>query len=128
MAGSQTLRFDIIGDSSSASRAFKDTASSAALAARGAKQFSESLGIQSKSARVSADATLALAKSDATLRDAQLSLAGATDDASGSLGTLKRHLDELNGKVAVARIKTEGDKEAQARLDAIDARLVDLGH
>jgi len=128
VAGSQTLRFDIVGDASSASRAFKQTADSAALAARGAKQFSDSLGLQSKSAQASADATLALAKSDSVLRDAQRTLAGATDDAAGSLGTLRRRLDELQGKTAAARVTLEGDKEAQARLDAIDARLVDLGH
>lgn len=128
MAGSQTLRFDIIGDGSSASRAFKQTATDAALAARGAKQLSDTLGIQSKSAQASAAATVSLAKSDAILRDAQLALAGATDDASGSLGGLKLRLDELNGKVAAARVSLDGNKEAQAQLDAIDARLVDLDH
>lgn len=128
MAGSNTLRFDVVGDASSAARAFRQTADGAALAARGAKQFSDSLAVQSKSAQASADATLALAKSDGILRDAQLALAGATDDASGSLGTLRRRLDELNGKVAAARVSLEGDKEAQARLDAISARLVDLDH
>lgn len=128
MAGSQTLRFDVVGDASSAARAFKSTADGAALAARASKQFSDSLGLQSKSARVSADATLALAKSDSVLRDAQLTLAGATDDASGSLGTLRRRLDELNGKTAAARVSLAGDKEAQARLDAISARLTDLDH
>lgn len=128
MAGSQTLRFDIVGDASGASRAFRETADNAALAARGARQFSDSLAVQSRSARASADATLALAKSDSILRDAQLTLAGATDDASGSLGTLRRRLDELQGKVAAARVNLEGDKEAQARLDAISARLADLDH
>jgi hypothetical protein len=128
MAGSQTLRFDIIGDGSSASRAFKDTASNAALAARGAKQLSDTLGIQSKTAQASAAATVSLAKSDSVLRDAQLALAGATDDASGSLGEMKLRLDALNGKVAAARVSLDGDKEAQARLDAISARLTDLDH
>lgn len=128
MAGSQTLRFDIVGDASSAAKAFKDTASNAALAARGAQQLGDSLKLQSKSAIASASATESLARSDAILRDAQLTLAGATDDASGSLGTLKNRLDELQGKVAIARVTLEGDKEAQARLDAIDARLTDLGH
>lgn len=128
MAGSQTLRFDIIGDGSSASRAFKQTADDAALAAKGAKQLSDSLGIQSKSAQVSAAATVSLAKSDDILRDAQLALAGSADDASGSLGGLKLRLDELNGKVAAARVSLDGNKEAQAQLDAIDARLIDLDH
>lgn len=128
MAGSQTLRFDIVGDSSSASRAFKDTATDAALAAKGAKQLSDSLTIQSKSAQVSAAATVSLAKSDDILRDAQLALAGATDDASGSLGALKLRLDAVNGKVAAARVSLAGDTGAQAQLDSIDARLVDLDH
>lgn len=128
MAGSQTLRFDVVGDASSAARAFKSTADSAAVAARSARQLSDGLKLQSKSAQVSADATLALAKSDSILRDAQLTLAGATDDASGSLGTLRRRLDDLSGKVASARVSLAGDKEAQARLDAINVRLTDLDH
>jgi SLT domain-containing protein len=128
VAGSQTLRFDIVGDASSASRAFKQTAGDAALAARGAKQLGDSLTIQSKSAQVSAAATVSLAKSDDILRDAQLALAGATEDASGSLAGLKLRLDAVNGKAAAARVSLDGDKEAQAQLDAIDARLVDLDH
>lgn len=128
MAGSQTLRFDIIGDGSSATRAFRDTATSAALAARGAKQLSDTLAIQSKTAQVSASATVSLAKSDDILAAAQAALSGATDEASGSLGAMKLKLDELNGKVAAARVSLEGDKEAQARLDAISSRLTDLDH
>lgn len=128
MAGSQTLRFDIIGDGSSASTAFRQVATDSALAARGAKQLSDTLAIQSKTTRASADATLSLAKSDDILAAAEAALAGSTDEATGSLGAMKLKLDELNGKVAAARVSLDGNKEAQAQLDAISSRLVDLDH
>jgi len=61
MAGSQVLRFDVVGDASSAARAFRQTADGAALAARGARQLSDALGIQSKTAQVPGEAVTATA-------------------------------------------------------------------
>ena len=102
MAGSNTLRFDIIGDSSSASKAFKDTAAGAALAARGAKQLADSLGIQSKSAQVSASATVSLAKSDDTLSAAMALLAGSTDEATDKLQAQGRAAEDTAVKTRLA--------------------------
>jgi SLT domain-containing protein len=102
LAGSNTLRFDIVGDASSASRAFRQTADDAVLAARGAKQLSDSLGIQSKSAVASAAATVSLAKSDKTLADAQAVLAGSTDEATNKLQAQGRAAEDTAVKTQVA--------------------------
>lgn len=108
MAGSQTLRFDVVGDASSAARAFRQTADGAALAARGAKQLSESLGIQSKTAQVSAAATVALAKSDDVLRDAELQLAASADEAGKQLGQQGRAAEDAAAKTRVAGDAAKG--------------------
>lgn len=108
MAGSQTLRFDIVGDAASAARAFRQTADGAALAARGAKQLSDSLAVQSKSAQVSAQATLALAKSDDILRDAELELSGAADEASKQLRQQGRDAEESAAKTRLAGAAASG--------------------
>lgn len=86
MAGSQMLAFDIVGNASSAARAFKDTADSSALAARAVKDASRALDLQSKSATVAAGATLALARADKVLADAELSLARDVTVANAVLG------------------------------------------
>ena len=102
MAGSNTLRFDVIGDASSAARAFRQTADGAALAARGAKQLSDSLAIQSRSAQASSAATLALAKSDDILRDAELELSAAAGEASKQLKQQGRTAEETAVKTRLA--------------------------
>jgi hypothetical protein len=116
VAGSQTLRFDIVGDASSAARAFRSTADGAAVAARGARQLSDALGIQSKSAQVSAAATVALAKSDDVLRDAELQLAAAADEAGKQLGQQGRAAEEAAVKTRVAGAAA---KEAGGGLGAL---------
>jgi hypothetical protein len=108
VAGSQTLKFEILGEASSASRAFKDTASGAALAARGAKQLADSLGLQSKSAQVSAAATLSLVKSDDLLRDAELALAASADEASSQLRQQGRAAEETAVKTRLAGDAAKG--------------------
>lgn len=86
LAGSQTLAFDIVGNASSAARAFKDTAGNAALAAKGASMASDAMKLQAKSAEVSAGATLALARADKILADAELGLARDMTVANAALG------------------------------------------
>jgi hypothetical protein len=86
LAGSQTLAFDILGNASSATRAFKDTAGTAALAARGATMASDAMKLQARSAEVSAGATLALARADKVLADAELGLARDIAVANAVLG------------------------------------------
>lgn len=108
MAGSQTLRFDVVGDASSAARAFRQTADGAALAARGARQLSDSLSLQSKTAQVSAAATVALAKSDDVLRDAELQLAASADEAGKQLGQQGRAAEDAAAKTRVAGEAAKG--------------------
>lgn len=64
---SETLSFEIIGNSASASKAFKDTAAGATAASAAAKELSDRLAAQSKTAQVSAQATLSMAKADELL-------------------------------------------------------------
>ena len=98
MVADNELRFDIIGDASSAADAFTETATTADLAAKGARTLAIALEAQRKAARSSVDATLSLAKADAILaevqkeesgeakkeRDALLELAAAKKEASGA--------------------------------------------
>jgi hypothetical protein len=86
LAGSQTLAFNILGNASSATGAFKDTAATAALAAKGVTAASDAMKLQAKSAEVSAGATLALARADKVLADAELGLARDIAVANAVLG------------------------------------------
>jgi phage-related protein len=72
----ETLSFDITGDSGKAERAFTRTADTAVLAARGARTCALALDQQRKAADSSVGATLALAKADKILADAEKSLSG----------------------------------------------------
>jgi len=127
VAGSQTLRFDIVGDAASAARAFRQTADGAALAARGAKQLSESLGIQSKSAQVSAAATLSLAKSDDILRDAELELSGAAGEAGKQLRQQGRDAEEAAARTRLAGAAASGAGPGFAALSTPIGALVAAG-
>src|SRR5258707_2673192 len=54
---------------------------------------------------------------------------GATaQGASGNVSDLSKRIDELGRKSAEARVSLAGDKEAQARLDRLDASLLTLTH
>jgi hypothetical protein len=108
LAGSQTLRFDIVGDASSAARAFRSTADGAALAARGSRQLSDALAIQSKTAQVSAAATESLAKSDRTLLEAQALLAVGAREATEKLQAEGRAAEEAAVKTRVAGDAAKG--------------------
>src|SRR5487761_1329639 len=55
-------------------------------------------------------------------------LAGQAQGASGSVSELSKRIDELGRRSAEARVGLAGDKEAQARLDKLDASLLTLTH
>src|SRR5258708_18413599 len=55
-------------------------------------------------------------------------LGHAASGASGNVSDLSRRIDELGRKSAAARVTLDGDKEAQARLDRLDASLLTLTH
>ena len=48
-------------------------------------------------------------------------------EASGSLKDLSSKLKDVNGRTAAARVKLDGDKEAQHELDVTDVKLARLG-
>jgi len=68
---SETLSFEVTGNSTSATTAFKDTAGAAGLASAAAKELNDRLAVQSKSAQVAAQASVALAVCRRVLRSAQ---------------------------------------------------------
>jgi hypothetical protein len=55
-------------------------------------------------------------------------LAKAAQGAGGNVSDLSRKIDELGRKSATARVSLAGDREAQASLDKLDARLLTLTH
>ena len=101
MAASTTLRADLIGDSSSLSRAFRQAADNAELAARGARHAAEALELQRKTASTSARASESLAKSDEILAEVEGRL---RDGALEAEFALKR---ETEAKKAAARASLE---------------------
>ena len=48
--------------------------------------------------------------------------------ASDDVSALAKRLDDLSAKSAKARVELEGDKDAQAKLDKLDLKLVTLGN
>jgi hypothetical protein len=55
-------------------------------------------------------------------------LGKSASGASGNVSDLSKRIDELGRKSAEARVGLQGDKEAQARLDRLDATLLTLTH
>ena len=54
-------------------------------------------------------------------------LADQASRASGDVGDLGKKLTEVGNRVATARVKLEGDKEAQHQLDTLGVKLLKLG-
>jgi hypothetical protein len=52
----------------------------------------------------------------------------AASNASGDVRTLGDRLDKLGTKVSTARVKLDGNKEANAELDKLDVKLIRLGN
>src|SRR5260370_28927521 len=59
---------------------------------------------------------------------ASAKLGATAQGASGNVSDLSKRIDELGRKSAEARVSLAGDKEAQARLDRLDASLLTLTH
>src|SRR5258708_3426847 len=55
-------------------------------------------------------------------------LGGMAEGGAGNVSDLAKRIDELGRRSAEARIGLAGDKEAQARLDKLDASLLTLTH
>ncbi len=88
MAG-ETLSFSILGDSASAARAFKDTASTAALAAKGAKLCADSLKAEIAAADAAAAANARLAAADKALAAAEAEVAKGAALSAAALAARK---------------------------------------
>jgi len=107
---SETLSFEITGTSTSATKAFKDTAGAAGLASAAAKELNDRLATQSKTAQVSAQATLSMVKADDLLRDAEAELSGAAAEARRELAAQGDAADRAAAqtKLAADAAKTAG--------------------
>ena len=105
---SETLRFDITGNSSSASRAFKETAEGAAVASRAAKELDKQLRTEIKTAEVAAAASREAAEAEKLHAEAMLLLYGGAEEASRQLKQQGRAAEESAAKTRLAGEAAKG--------------------